>query len=185
MNRQAAAGFLLSVGILVPAGWHSLGADIERDGKHMRPMQQVMTVDGVHVALDVDRSVVITGDTVTAKLVATADKPQDVTVDLRALHTQNYSGERVERPWQQIDRETITLHAAPDGGPAVTTRIKLGERPDELALEDSFKILVTKHGLKPTKREYDMGGSDKLPDYDSLSTAEDGSDVAGSFIRGL
>jgi hypothetical protein len=184
MNRQAAAGFLLTVGILVPAGWHSLGADIERDGKHMRPMQQVMTVDGVQVALDVDRSVVITGDTVTARLVATADKPRDVTVDLRALHTTNYSGERVERPWQQIDRETITLHAAPGGGTPVTSRIKLGERPDELALEDSFKILVTKTGLKPTKREYDGGDSDKHPDYDTLSTSEDGTDVAGIFVRG-
>lgn len=184
MNRQAAAGFLLTVGILVPAGWHSLGADIERDGKHMRPMQQVMTVDGVKVALDVDRSVIITGDTVSATLVATADKPQDVTVDLRALHTQNYSGERVERPWQQIDRETITLHAAPGGGTPVTTRIKLGEPKAELALEDSFKILVTKHGLKPTKREFDGAGTDKLPDYDSLSTAEDGTDVAGISVRG-
>src|SRR5690348_6750030 len=102
MNRQAAAGFLLTVGILVPAGWHSVGADIERDGKHMRPMQQVMKVGDVQVALDVDRQVVMTGDTVTAKLVATADKPQDVTVDLRALHTTNYSGERVEQPWQQL-----------------------------------------------------------------------------------
>lgn len=182
MNRQAAAGFLLTVGILVPAGWHSTRADIERDGKHMRPMQQVMTVDGVHVALDVDRSVVMTGDTITAKLVATADKPRDVTVDVRALHTQNAAGERVELPWHQIDRETITLHAAPGGGTPVTTRIKLGERPAKLAREDSFKILVTRAGLKPTKREFDDG--DKHPDYDALSTAEDGSDVAGIYVRG-
>src|SRR4051794_12787613 len=121
MNRHAAAGFLLTVGILVPAGWHSLGADIERDGKHMRPLQQSMKIGDATVALDVDRSVVMTGDTITAKLVATADKPHDVTIDLRALHTTNYSGERVEQPWHQIDRETITLHAAPGGGPAVTT----------------------------------------------------------------
>ena len=184
MNRQAAAGFLLTVGILVPAGWHSVGADIERDGKHMRPMQQVMSVGDVQVALDVDRQVVMTGDTITAKLVATADKPQDVTVDLRALHTTNYSGERVEQPWQQLDRESITLHAAPGGGPAVTTRIKLGTKPDRLALEDSFKILVTKHGLKPEKHEYEGYGTDKQPDYDTLGSAEDGSDVAGIFIRG-
>jgi hypothetical protein len=184
MNRQAAAGFLLTVGVLVPAAWHSVGADIERDGKHMRPMQQTMTVGDVKVLLDVDRSVVMTGDTVTAKLVAVSDKPQDITVDLRALHTTNYSGERVERPWQQLDREAITLHAAPGGGKPVTTRIKLGDAPAEAALEDSFKILVTKHGVVPTKRTYDMQGEDKHPDYDTLGTAEDGSDVAGIFIRG-
>jgi hypothetical protein len=182
MKREA-AGFLLTVGVLVPAGWHALDADIEHDGKHMRPMQQEVAIDDVKVTLDVDRAVVMTGDTVTATLVATSDKPKDVTVDLRALHTQNYSGERVERPWQQIDRETITLHAAPGGGKAVTTRIKLGDRPAELALEDSFKLLVMKAGVKPVVREFDMGG--KAPDYDALSMSDDGTNIAaGIYIRG-
>jgi hypothetical protein len=183
MSRQAAAGFVATVAILVPAGWHTLGANIEKDGKHLRPMQQELDIDGVKVTLDVDRSVIMTGDTVTAKLVATSDKPKDVTVDLRALHSTNYSGERVERPWQQLDRETITLHAAPGGGTPVSTRIKLGERPAELALEDSFKIMINKHGMKPEKREFDVGGDEKLPDYDSLN-GEDGSSAAGVFIRG-
>ena len=111
----------------------------------------MLTVDGASVTLDVDRSVVMTGDTVTATLVATSDKPKDVKVDLRALHSTNYSGERVERPWQQIDRETITLHAAPGGGKPVTTRVKLGERPTELALEDSFKIID--HQARPQAGE--------------------------------
>lgn len=183
MKREAAAGFILTVGVLVPAGWHSLEADIQHDGKHMRPMQQETTIDGVKVTLDVDRSVVMTGDTVSATLVATSDKPQDIKVDLRALHTQNYSGERVERPWQQIDRETITLHAAPGGGKPVTTRVKLGDRPAELALEDSFKIMVTKAGMKPIVREFDGG---KAPDYDALGRTDDGdaSAVAGVYIRG-
>jgi hypothetical protein len=118
---------------------------------------------------------------VTAKLVATSDTPKDVTVDLRALHSTNYSGERVERPWQQLDRETITLHAAPGGGKPVTTRIKLGDRPAELALEDSFKIMINKHGEKPIKREFDTG--EKAADYDSLM-GEDGASAAGVFIRG-
>jgi hypothetical protein len=179
-RAQLATGFFATVAILVPAGWHSLGANIEKDGKHLRPMQQKVTIDGVDVALDVDRSVVMTGDTVTATLVATADSPKDVTVDLRALHSTNYSGERVERPWQQLDRETITLHAAPGGGTPVKTRVKLGDRPAELALEDSFKIMVNKHGEKPVKREFDTG---KAPDYDALA-GDDGSAAAGIFIRG-
>ncbi len=182
MKREAAAGFLLTVGVLVPAGWHSLQADIQHDGKHMRPLQQEMTIDDVKVTLDVDRAVVMTGDTVTATLVATSDKPKDVTVDLRALHTQNYAGERVEQPWQQLDRERITLHAAPGGGKAVTTRIKLGERPADLGLEDSFKIMVTKAGLKPVVREFDGG---KAPDYDALAVTDDGDNAAaGIYVRG-
>jgi hypothetical protein len=181
MSRHAAAGFIATVAILVPAGWHMLGANIEKDGKHLRPMQQTLDVDGVTVTLDVDRSVVMTGDTVTATLVATSDTPKDVKIDLRALHSTNYAGERVERPWQQLDRETITLHAAPGGGKAVSTRVKLGERPSELALEDSFKIMINKHGLKPEKREFDTGR--KAPDYDALA-GEDGASAAGVFIRG-
>jgi hypothetical protein len=180
MSRQAAAGFIATVAILVPAGWHVLDANIEKDGKHLRPMQQSLEIDGVTVTLDVDRSVVMTGDSVTATLVATSDTPKDVKIDLRALHSTNYSGERVERPWQQIDRETITLHAAPGGGKAVTTRVKLGNRPSELALEDSFKIMINKHGKKPVVREFDMG---KAPDYDALA-GDDGASAAGVFIRG-
>jgi hypothetical protein len=180
-RAQLATGFFATIAILVPAGWHTLGANIEKDGKHLRPLQQKLTIDGVDVALDVDRSVVMTGDTVTATLVATSDTPKDVTVDLRALHTTNYSGERVERPWQQLDRETITLHAAPGGGTPVKTRIKLGDRPAELALEDSFKIMINKHGMKPVKREFDT--DQKAPDYDALA-GEDGTSAAGIFIRG-
>lgn len=183
-RAQLATGFFATVAVLVPAGWHSLGANIEKDGKHLRPMQQKVTIDGADITLDVDRSVVMTGDTVTATLVATSDSPKDVTVDLRALHTENYSGERVERPWQQLDRETITLHAAPGGGKAVKTRIKLGDRPAELALEDSFKVMVAKHGLKPEVREFDVGG--KRPDYDAIGRNDDGTstDAAGVYIRG-
>jgi hypothetical protein len=181
MSRHAAAGFIATVAVLVPAGWHLLGASIEKDGKHLRPMQQTLDIDGVTVALDVDRSVVMTGDTVNATLVATSETPKDIKVDLRALHSTNYAGERVERPWQQLDRETITLHAAPGGGTPVTTRVKLGERPSQLALEDSFKIMINKHGLKPEVREFDSGG--KKPDYESLA-GEDGASAAGVFIRG-
>jgi len=179
-RAQLATGFFATVAVLVPAGWHSLGANIEKDGKHLRPMQEKFTIDGVEVALDVDRSVVMTGDTVTATLVATSDSAKDVTVDLRALHTENYAGERVERPWQQLDRETLTLHAAPGGGTPVKTRIKLGERPEKLALEDSFKLIVTKAGLKPKVREFDVG---KAPDYDALAATDD-APAAGVYIRG-
>jgi hypothetical protein len=156
------AAVLVTVAVIVPAGWHALDADIQSDGKRLRPLQQSFTVDGTRVTLDVDRQVVMTGDTVVATLVAFSDEPKTVSVDLWALHTSNYAGERVEQPWIPIDREVLKLTAAPNGGAPVKTAIALGERPDRPALIDSFKIYVTPHGKKPPRRE----GDDRV-DYET------------------
>jgi hypothetical protein len=162
MFRNASlAGFLVTIAIIVPAGWHALGADIQTDGKRLRPLQQSFEVDGTRITLDVDRSVVMTGATVKATLVAFSDTPKQVTVDLLALHTSNYEGARVETPWIPIDHETLKLTAAPHGGKPVETAITLGERPDAPGLLDSFKIYVSAHGDKPPKRDYGDG-----TDYD-------------------
>src|SRR6185503_17909962 len=156
------AAVLVTVAVIVPAGWHALDADIQTDGKRLRPLQESFTVDGTRVTLDVNRQVVMTGDTVTATLVAFSDTPKQVSVDLWALHTSNYSGERVEQPWIPFDREVLKLTAAPGGGPPVKTAITLGERPDRPALTDSFKIYVTPHGKKLPRRE----GDDRV-DYET------------------
>jgi hypothetical protein len=151
------AACLTTIAVVVPAGWHSLGANIQTDGKRLRPLQQVFTVDDVKVTLDVDRSVIMTGDTVKATLVAFSDAPKQVVVDLTALHSTNYEGARVEMPWIPIDHETLKLTSAPHGGKAVETTIKLGERPSAPALADDFKIYVSAHGKKPPKQEYEAG----------------------------
>jgi len=161
LRNTTLAAFLVTVAIIVPAGWHALGADIQTDGKRLRPLQQSFMVDGTRITLDVNRSVVMTGDKVTAKLVAYSDTPKSITVDLTALHTSNYEGGRVERPWVPIDHETLKLTAAPNGGKPVETAIKLGTPPDGPALVDSFKIYVAAHDKKQPKREYGDG-----PDYD-------------------
>jgi hypothetical protein len=161
LRKTTLAAFLVTIAVVVPAGWHALRANIQTDGKRLRPLQRSLMVDGARVTLDVDREVVMTGDTVKATLVAFSDTPKQVTVDLRVLHTSNYEGERVEQPWVPIDRETIKLTAAPRGGKPVQTALKLGELPDRPNLTDSFKIYVSPHGQKPPKREY----GDEL-DYD-------------------
>jgi len=164
MFRNASlAAFLITVAVIVPAGWHALDADIQTDGKRLRPLQESFMVDGTRITLGVDRSVVITGATVKATLVAFSDTPKQITVDLTALHTSNYEGERVSTPWIPIDHETIKLTAAPHGGTPVETAIKLGERPDAPGLVDNFKIYVSAHGKKPPKREADAGDG---ADYD-------------------
>ena len=166
MTRTALVGFVLTVGALVPAGWHLLGANIEVDGKHLRPLVQSLELEGATVTLVVDRTVVMTGDAITATLVATSDTVKTIDVDVRTLHTTNYAGERVERPWVAIDRETLHLPAAPGGGKPVATRITLGKRPAKLGLEDSFKIVVTEHGATIPVREYDVRGDAR--DFDAL-----------------
>jgi hypothetical protein len=160
MRNPSLAAFLVTVVAIVPAGWHALRADLQTDGKRLRPLQQSFTVGDVRVTLDVDRSVVMTGSTVKATLVAYSDTAKPITVDLTALHTSNYEGQRVENPWVPIDHETIKLTAAPGGGKPFETAIKLGELPDRPALTDSFKIYVSEHGKKPPRRE----GDDQL-DY--------------------
>src|ERR1043165_2088932 len=149
------AAAVVTMAVLIPAGWHALDADIQSDGKRLRPLQQSFTVDGTRITLDVDRHVVMTGDTVTATLVAYGDAARPVAVDLWARHSSKYEGARVEQPWTPIDREVFTLMPAPKGGKAVTTRIALGERPNAPALVDSFKIYVTPHGKKPPRLEFD------------------------------
>jgi hypothetical protein len=157
------AAFLFTVAVIVPVGWHASTADIQVDGKRLRPLQQSFTVDGTRITLDADRQEVMTGDTVKATLVAYSDTPKQITVDLTALHTSNYEGSRVETPWTPFDHETIKLSAAPGGGVPFDTAIKLGERPDAPALVDSFKLYVTAHGHKPPRR----GDDDERPDYDA------------------
>ncbi len=167
MRNITLAAFLVTVAIIVPAGWHALDADIQTDGKRLRPLQQSFVVDGTRITLDVDRRIVMTGDTVKATLVAFSETPKQVTVDLRALRSSNYEGARVQMPWTPIDRETLKLTAAPNGGKPVETLIVLGERPDAPALVDAFQIYVCPHGKKLPKTDYDEGGAGEGPvDYD-------------------
>jgi hypothetical protein len=183
MKRHATlAAFLVTVAVVVPAAWHSVDADLERDGKHLRPLQKTLVLDdGTKVTLDVDRAVVMTGDTVTATLRAFSDQRKEVAIDLHALHTRNYENERVSTPWHQIDKETIQLVATREGGKPVTTRIKLGERPDKKGLTDSFQIMIAKHGTKFPKHPFEFGGNgDDQVDYDAIDEGL----AAATSIRG-
>lgn len=168
MHRSTILGFTLAVGVLVPAGWHLLGASLEVDGKHLRPLEKSFVVDGVTVKLGIDRSVAMTGESVVATLVADGDA-KDVTVDLRLLHTSNYDGARVAFPWESIDRETLTLHAAPGGGTPVHTKLVLGKRPRKLALHDDFQVLVTRHGAEMPTREFDGAGGKTADDFERMT----------------
>jgi hypothetical protein len=149
------ATFLITLGVAAPA---LLDANIEVDGKKLRPHQQTFTVDGTRVTIDVDRALVTTGDKVTATLVAYSDTPKPVVLDLRLVQTDLQPGERVEPPSHQIDREKVTLQAKPEGGKTVVALV-LGKRRNWLGQLDLFQVMVAPHGTPaPTKADFDGGG---------------------------
>jgi len=154
-RKSVLVAFLTTVAVAVPAGWRSLTADIRVDGKHLRPLQSELEVEGVRVTLAVDRPVIYTGDSVVATLRAYADTPKQVTVDLVVLRSSNYEGGRVETPSVAIDHEKLVLAAAPNGGPVVHTKIAMGTRPKDAALVDNFRIVVTPHGATPTITDHE------------------------------
>lgn len=175
--RTFVISFLATVGVGVPAAWHVLSADVEHDGKKMRPMQQAFTVDGTKITLDVDRNLVITGDAVTASLRAFGPAKQ-VAIDLDLLQANNATGERVSIPPTQIDHEKLVLTAAPDGGPAVTTKLVLGKKPKALAQTDTFQVYITSHGHKAV---VDQDMSDR-PSPNYAADVEDGHAAALSIL---
>lgn len=120
------AGFVTTCAVVVPLAWHHLDASVERDGKHVRPLQQsFVTDDGAKVTIDVDHNLIEIGDSVTATLRAYSDAPRQVGVDLAVYYSDDEWGGRVSSPPKAIDLEHLTLAAAPGGGKPVETRIKL------------------------------------------------------------
>ncbi|HEY1552460.1 MAG TPA: hypothetical protein VGG28_31750 [Kofleriaceae bacterium] len=160
MARPLAA-FVITLGIAAPA---LLDANIEVDGKKLRPREKTFQVDDTRVTIDVDRALVTTGDRVIATVVAYSDTPKKVQLDLRLVQTHLQLGERVEPPAHQIDREKLTLEATPEGG-KTTVALVLGSPRKSLGQLDRFAIYVGAHGTpSPTKPDYD-GGADSGTDF--------------------
>ena len=149
MPRHAAAiSFAATVALAVPAGWRALDADIRADGKHVRPLQQSVEIDGARVTLDVDRSVIVTGDSLVATLRAYGDAGKKIAVDVVALQSDTTAFSRMQPPPIALDREHIELAAAPGGGPTKTTRIQLGKHTSQRGVRGSFKIVAVAGGTK-------------------------------------
>jgi len=122
MNKSSLVAFAATIGLSVPAGWRALGADIPSDGPKLRPPLQHAQIDGADVAMQLDRGAILAGNTISATLVATADRAHDVTVKVTALEDEGYGEERVALPPRQVGKRTLKLHAAPGGGaPVVAT----------------------------------------------------------------
>jgi hypothetical protein len=138
----SAAAFAILALVLPSAA----SAEIDATGKELRPAQESCTLDGVHVTLDVDRSVVLTGDRVKATLVADGDAGKQVAVEVSTLHSENHAGEPADIGPTRIAHQIVHLTAAPGGGPPVVTTLKLGKRLTHRAWIDRFAIFIAAPG---------------------------------------
>ncbi|HTR51726.1 MAG TPA: hypothetical protein VMJ10_13515 [Kofleriaceae bacterium] len=144
MARHTAviAGFAAACAVVLSIGSHSVDASIEHDGRHVRPLQQSAVFAGAEVKVDVDRNLVLTGDSVVVTMRAFADVPTPVDAELEVYYSNDEWGGRVSSPPKAIDKEHITLAAAPGGGKPVQTRIKL----DGAGKLDTYRIFVHERG---------------------------------------
>jgi hypothetical protein len=162
MSRITLAACVATIAIAVPAGWHVLDADIPTNGKLLRPLQASVELgDGVKITLDVDRSVITTGDSVVASLRAYADTPKNVAVDVAVFQTEENEGSRVDNPATLIDREHLQLTAAPGGGPVQKTKLVLGARRSNAARLETFRIYATTRGGRVPTNSWDSGADDE------------------------
>lgn len=168
MSRSfSLAACLVTIAVVVPVAWHRSDATIAADGPAVRPLRQAFTTHGVRVTVDVDRSVITTGDAVTATLHAYADAPRSVALDLTVLESRDEPGERVAPPPRAIEHEQVTLAAAADGGKGVTRRLVLGEHTRHAARTSRFMVYIAPHGHAPP-----------TPD-------DDGPDYSGQITKGV
>ena len=144
-------------------------ADLATDGKLLPAHPQSVTIGDVLVTVEVDRSVVITGQTVNVTLAAR--KP--VTVDVTALHTSNYPGDMTDTAWTQIAHKTVAL----TGAAPATIAFTLGTRPGRRGLLDLFKIFVAAPGATVPKFE-------QYPDGPTFEQVVEAGTGAAIEIRG-
>jgi len=159
IDRTTLAACLGTMALAVPAGWHLLDADIQADGPKIRPPESVLHLDGADVSLQVDRGALISGNTVSAIMVATADQAHAVTVDLTTLEDMGMGEERVSNPPLQVDHRKLTLQAQPGGGPPVVATIKLGSKRESAGDASWYDLYLTPHGEKAPRYSYGYEGA--------------------------
>src|SRR5262249_36493541 len=74
--------FAITTALATPA---TLVADIQADGPELRPERATVHIGDATVSIDLDRGVMLDGNTVSGVLIATSSRPHDVTVDVVAL----------------------------------------------------------------------------------------------------
>ncbi len=127
MTKSSLVAFAVTIGIAVPAGWRVLDADMSTDGAKLRPELKHATIGDAEVTMQLDRGAILAGNTISATLVATADRAHDVTVKVTAFEDEGYGEGRVPLPPRTVGKRTLKLHAAPGGGPPVVATFAIAK----------------------------------------------------------
>src|SRR5258706_2077 len=120
------AGFLATLAFVVPAGWRALDADIQSDGVAFRPYGQQLHVGTATIDVDLDRGVLLAGNKLKVKLVATSETAIEVPLDVRALEDNGTGEDRVPIPATEVAHRRIMIKAAPGGGKPLELTFALG-----------------------------------------------------------
>jgi len=156
---RTVAAFLATVLIAVPAAWRVLDADIQRDGPATKPKVQTIEIDGAKITVELDRGLLMAGDKLVARLVATSETPRTIALDVRAMEDMGYGGERIPNPPRQVGRRKLNIQAIP-GGKITDVAFTLGSRGKKGSAR-WFDIEVARLG---TKRDDDRFTSEDAED---------------------
>jgi hypothetical protein len=130
--------------LIVPAALHRLTAGPKQLAELVARGASSLELNGAKIDVSVDRSLVDPGDKVTVTLVATAEAPRKVTVEVLVLEAMGTYNGRVPEPPIGIAHETLTLEAKAGGGAAreVTVTLRGNRKQREMAF-GRYQIFVT------------------------------------------
>jgi Transglutaminase family, C-terminal ig like domain len=129
--------------LIVPAALHRLTAGPKQLAELVARGASSLELNGATIEASVDRSLVDPGDKVTVTLVATAETPRKVTVEVLVLEAMGTYNGRVPEPPIGISHETLTLEAKVGGGAArqVTVTLRGNRKQREMAF-GRYQIFV-------------------------------------------
>ncbi len=132
--RNPMITFAATLSVALPAAWQPLGAGAPEDGPATRPpLQTLVTKQGV-VTMSVDRAQIQPGDDVTVTLVASADTPRDIDVEVWVSQYDIAFMDRNDSEPIVADGGRITVPAAPGGGEPRRMTFRLGKALDDETL---------------------------------------------------
>jgi hypothetical protein len=162
MRKHASlAVYLATIGVLLPAGWHALEADIPADGALTRPERHTLTIDDAAIDVDLDRGLLKPGGELKVALTGTAAAAHGVDVDVTVLQDMGMAGERVSRPPRVVARRRVTVPAAASGAKPVELAFRLGGK-DAKGYASWYDVVVTPASKTKLKdRPYEAIGDGK------------------------
>ena len=156
-SRLGTITALLTMSILIPASWDSLGADGPEGSQEARPALQTLDLGDAKVTISVDRPIVDVGERVRVALAAESTGGSDVAVTVALQAQDNMRMSRMPSPPITVESERVTL--AGNGTSKEISFLLKGsafEGMDPMQMAGGitqYTILVTKAGPANEKKQ--------------------------------